>query len=86
MVFGRPVGRPKVEVPQQPMQQQQGQTATAVHAQAAAPQIDYAVWEVGTVAVQTEPVIVNPQTGETLQAIEGIVRILNYLEELKSLL
>lgn len=93
-MFGKP-GRPRnpenqpVQQPQQ-MQQvqpmQQVQQVQQVQQQPVQVQKSYAVWELGSVAVQTEAVIVNPSTGETLQITEGIVKILNYLEELKALL
>jgi len=44
------------------------------------------LWEIGEVATQTAPVLVNKETKEQLTIEQGILRILNDLDELKQLL
>ena len=44
------------------------------------------VWGVGEVATETQPVLVNQESGEQLSSIEALAKLMNDIEDLKKLI
>jgi len=69
--------------PHPPAPTQQAPTAPAAAPAPMVPAKQPQVWTVSDIPTETTQVIYNPATGETLDIISGIVRILNIFEEIK---